>query len=136
MPISYTLFHAASLSRSSHCGLCCHISHIHLHRILFHDENPAPSTNHSAHTTHPPAGITRERLEGYDRPITLEPQWFDGKKEPLIRDFRNYLGILKAVHSGADLQASAAAAGNRCGVLVIDALRCRGCSLGRGRHRG
>ncbi|GFH06759.1 R1 protein, alpha-glucan water dikinase, partial [Haematococcus lacustris] len=59
------------------------------------------------------AGITRQRLESYDRAITLEPQWFDGKKDALIRDFRNYLAILKAVHSGADLQASAAGAGNR-----------------------
>jgi hypothetical protein len=59
------------------------------------------------------AGITRERLEGFDRAITLEPQWFDGKKDSLIRDFRGYLGILKAVHSGADMQASAAAAGNK-----------------------
>ncbi|KAJ9505372.1 hypothetical protein QJQ45_028079, partial [Haematococcus lacustris] len=58
------------------------------------------------------AGITRQRLESYDRAITLEPQWFDGKKDALIRDFRNYLAILKAVHSGADLQASAAGAGN------------------------
>ncbi|GFH15445.1 R1 protein, alpha-glucan water dikinase, partial [Haematococcus lacustris] len=42
------------------------------------------------------AGITRQRLESYDRAITLEPQWFDGKKDALIRDFRNYLAILKA----------------------------------------
>ena len=63
---------------------------------------------------HARVGITRQRLEGFDRPITLEPQWFEGKKEALIKDFRNYLGILKAVHSGADLQASAAAAGNKC----------------------
>lgn len=59
------------------------------------------------------AGITRERLESFDRPITLQPEWYPEKREPLIRDFRNYLGILKAVHSGADLQASASAAGNR-----------------------
>jgi alpha-glucan,water dikinase len=59
------------------------------------------------------SGITRQRLESFDRPITLEPQWFPGKKDALIRDFRNYLAILKAVHSGADLQASATAAGNR-----------------------
>ena len=48
-----------------------------------------------------------------------EPQWFDGKKDALIKDFRHYLGILKAVHSGADLQASAAAAGNRCVWLYL-----------------
>lgn len=33
-------------------------------------------------------------------------------QDALIREFTNYLGILKAVHSGADLQASAAAVGS------------------------
>jgi len=59
------------------------------------------------------AGITRERLEGFDRPIVTEPQYYGDKRDALIRDFRNYLGILKSVHAGADLQASASAAGNR-----------------------
>lgn len=34
------------------------------------------------------------------------------KQDALIRELQNYLGILKAVHSGADLQASAAAVGS------------------------
>ncbi|EFJ44707.1 hypothetical protein VOLCADRAFT_118653, partial [Volvox carteri f. nagariensis] len=59
------------------------------------------------------AGITRQRLESFDRAITLEPEYYGDKRDALIRDFRNYLGILKAVHSGADLSASASAAGNR-----------------------
>ncbi|GFR47292.1 hypothetical protein Agub_g8979 [Astrephomene gubernaculifera] len=59
------------------------------------------------------AGITRQRLESFDRPITLEPEYYPEKREALLRDFRAYLGILKAVHSGADLSASAGAAGNR-----------------------
>ena len=63
-------------------------------------------------------GVTRERLEGFDRAITLQPEFSGNKKDALIHDFRNYLGILKAVHSGADLQASASAAGNKC-VLFI-----------------
>ncbi|KAG1681344.1 hypothetical protein FOA52_007392 [Chlamydomonas sp. UWO 241] len=58
------------------------------------------------------AGLTRERLEGFDRPLTHEPQTYD-KAGQLIPEFKNYLKILKAVHSGADMQASAAAAGNR-----------------------
>jgi alpha-glucan,water dikinase len=49
------------------------------------------------------AGITRQRLESFDRPVKCEPEWFgSGKKDVLIREFRNYLGILKAVHSGAN----------------------------------
>ncbi|MEW5309696.1 MAG: hypothetical protein WDW38_001561 [Sanguina aurantia] len=59
------------------------------------------------------AGLSRERLEGFDRAITKEPDYYADKRDALIREFNNYLGILKAVHSGADLQASAAAAGNR-----------------------
>lgn len=47
------------------------------------------------------AGITRQRLESFDRAIKCEPEWFgSGKKDTLIKEFRNYLGILKAVHSG------------------------------------
>ena len=89
------------------------------------------------------AGITRERLEGFDRPIKVrarqagavgmelahhleagarqphilhlplqvEPQHYPDKKDALIGEFRNYLKILRAVHSGADLQASSEAAG-------------------------
>eukprot|EP00798_Chlamydomonas_sp_ICE-L_P029012 gene29012-32203_t len=57
-------------------------------------------------------GISRHRLESFDRPITLEPDFFGDKKDTLIHDFRNYLAILKSVHSGADLQASVQAAGD------------------------
>lgn len=41
-----------------------------------------------------------------------EPADFPDRRGQLIRDFEHYLGILKAVHSGADLQASAKAAGH------------------------
>lgn len=60
---------------------------------------------------HVPAGIDRARLESFDRPIKVEPEDYPDKRGPLIHDFRHYLGILKAVHSGADLNASAEAAG-------------------------
>jgi hypothetical protein len=111
-------------------------------------------------------GITRQRLESFDRPIKTPPQFFGDKKvglrlntvvdksnrgdavegfvywtlpphntahsccccalwfgmsstplyrpyalqDALIGEFRNYLGILKSVHSGADLQVGAAGA--------------------------
>lgn len=41
----------------------------------------------------------------------MEPENYPDKKDALIGEFRNYLKILRAVHSGADLQASAEAAG-------------------------
>ena len=56
--------------------------------------------------------MTRERLESFDRAIKVEPEDYPDKRGALINDFRNYLGILKAVHSGADLNASAQAAGD------------------------
>lgn len=44
-------------------------------------------------------------MEGFDRKITEEPQYFgDDKKDALIGDFQHYLGTIKAVHEGADLQ--------------------------------
>ena len=53
------------------------------------------------------AGVSRERLESFDRPIKVEPEDYPDKRDALIGDFRNYLSILKSVHSGADLAASA-----------------------------
>lgn len=43
-------------------------------------------------------------MENFDRKITEEPQHFGDKKDALIADFQKYLGIIKAVHEGADLQ--------------------------------
>lgn len=48
-------------------------------------------------------GVTRERLEGYERPIRSHPDFIPHLKDPLIRDFEHFLGILKAVHTGTDL---------------------------------
>ncbi|KAK9809702.1 hypothetical protein WJX73_007079 [Symbiochloris irregularis] len=59
------------------------------------------------------AGVTRERLESFDRAIKVEPEDYPDKRGALINDFRSYLGILKSVHSGADLNASAQAAGDK-----------------------
>ena len=43
-------------------------------------------------------------MENFDRKITEEPQHFGDRKDALIGDFQKYLGIIKAVHEGADLQ--------------------------------
>jgi len=55
-------------------------------------------------------GISRERLQGFDRPINAEPEDFPWMRDNLIGEFQNYLGILKAVHSGTDLHTCAGAA--------------------------
>ena len=48
-------------------------------------------------------GVTRERLEGFERPIRSRPDFIPHLKDALIPDFEKFLGILKAVHSGTDL---------------------------------
>ncbi len=48
-------------------------------------------------------GVTRERLQGFERPIRSHPDFVPHLKEALIPDFEHFLGILKAVHSGTDL---------------------------------
>ncbi|KAF3776216.1 Alpha-glucan water dikinase 2 [Nymphaea thermarum] len=54
-------------------------------------------------------GITKQRLASYDRPITSEPYFTSSSKDGLVRDLTSYLKTLKAVHSGADLDAAIAA---------------------------
>jgi len=64
------------------------------------------------HHPYAAVGITRERVESYDRPVPGDPEYYSDKKDGLIKDMYNYLGILKSVHSGADFQASVQAVGN------------------------
>ncbi|KAI8021988.1 hypothetical protein LOK49_LG03G00270 [Camellia lanceoleosa] len=51
-------------------------------------------------------GITKERLLSYDRAIRSEPNFRRDQKDGLLRDLRNYMRTLKAVHSGADLESA------------------------------
>jgi alpha-glucan,water dikinase len=48
-------------------------------------------------------GVTKERLKSYERPIMSHPDFIPHLKEALIHDFEEFMGILKAVHSGTDL---------------------------------
>lgn len=48
-------------------------------------------------------GLTRERLASYEQPITSEPDWPMHCRDAMIGDLSNYLGVLKAVHFGTDL---------------------------------
>ncbi|UCG11122.1 MAG: hypothetical protein JSU72_11200 [Deltaproteobacteria bacterium] len=59
-------------------------------------------------------GVTKKRLESYERPITTAPDFLPHLKEPLINDFEHYLGILRSVHSGTDLGAAINAAKYLC----------------------
>lgn len=55
-------------------------------------------------------GVTRERLESFERPIRSQPQFVAEIKDGLIHDFQNFLTILKASHSGTDLETALKAA--------------------------
>jgi alpha-glucan,water dikinase len=55
-------------------------------------------------------GVTRERLESFERPIRSSPQFFSHLKDALLQDFWNFLKILKASHSGTDLETAINAA--------------------------
>ncbi len=48
-------------------------------------------------------GVTKQRLESYERPIRSHPDFIPHLKDQLIHDFEHFLGILKSVHSGTDL---------------------------------
>jgi alpha-glucan,water dikinase len=51
-------------------------------------------------------GVTRERLESYERPIRTAPDFVPHLRDGLLHDFAHFLGTLKAVHSGLDLEAA------------------------------
>ncbi|MBI5388215.1 MAG: hypothetical protein HZA90_26420 [Verrucomicrobia bacterium] len=55
------------------------------------------------HETLAAGGVTKERLARFERPITHEPEWHPHLRDGLLHDFHNYLGLLKSVHSGTDL---------------------------------
>jgi alpha-glucan,water dikinase len=55
-------------------------------------------------------GVTRKRLESFERPILIPPDFVPHLKEGLIYDFENYLKLLKSVHSGTDLESAINAA--------------------------
>jgi alpha-glucan,water dikinase len=56
------------------------------------------------------AGITRERLESFERPLRTPPDFVPSLKDALIHDFEHFLKTLKSVHAGADLETAIEAA--------------------------
>jgi alpha-glucan,water dikinase len=68
------------------------------------------------------AGVTRQRLESFERPIVTPPDFVPHLKDALIHDFENYLRLLKSIHSGTDLEGAVNAAGylidGELGVLI------------------
>ncbi|HTU89234.1 MAG TPA: hypothetical protein VMF69_03975, partial [Gemmataceae bacterium] len=58
-------------------------------------------------------GVTRARLQSFERPIKSEPVFFANRKDALIGEFEHFLSILKSVHSGTDLDSAVAAVRGR-----------------------
>eukprot|EP00741_Cyanophora_paradoxa_P017205 tig00000202_g16617.t1 len=48
-------------------------------------------------------GVSKERMASYERAIRTPPEFFGDKKDNLIREFEEYLRVLKSVHSGTDM---------------------------------
>ena len=58
-------------------------------------------------------GVTRQRLESFERPIRSQPRFVPHLKQGLIHDLENFLRILKASHSGTDFETAIQAARGR-----------------------
>lgn len=67
-------------------------------------------------------GVTRERLESYERPIRSAPDLAPQIRDGLIRDFGHFLGTLRAVHSGVDLETAVNASRGLLDGASVDAL--------------
>ncbi|MBU6400708.1 MAG: hypothetical protein KGS61_10340, partial [Verrucomicrobia bacterium] len=52
-------------------------------------------------------GVTRQRLEHFERPIRTPPDFVPHLKDGLIHDFENFFKTLKAVHAGTDFETAA-----------------------------
>ena len=55
-------------------------------------------------------GVTRQRLESFERPIRSQPDFVPHLRDGLLHDFQNFLKTLKASHSGTDLETAINAA--------------------------
>ncbi len=57
-------------------------------------------------------GISKKRLETFERPIVTAPDFVPYIKDGLIADFEKYLQLLKSIYSATDLFSAAEAAGH------------------------
>ena len=64
-------------------------------------------------------GVTKGRLENFERPIRTAPGFVPYLKDGLIHDFENFLRTLKAVHSGTDFETAI----NKASYLLDDGAR-------------
>jgi alpha-glucan,water dikinase len=55
-------------------------------------------------------GVSRERLLSFERPIRSQPDFIPNLRDALLRDFSEFLGVLRSVHSATDFGVSLQAA--------------------------
>jgi alpha-glucan,water dikinase len=81
-------------------------------------------------------GVTRERLQSFERPLRTDPEFYPDRRNALINEFESFLRILKSVHAGTDLETAVAAARGRLDVGLqqkldgLLSLRYRGAAAG------
>ncbi|MBY0525943.1 MAG: hypothetical protein K2R98_21295 [Gemmataceae bacterium] len=63
-------------------------------------------------------GVSRARLQSFERPIRNDPIFYADRKDTLIREFENFLRILKSLHSGTDLETAVGTARGRVDAKV------------------
>ena len=68
-------------------------------------------------------GVSKQRLESFERPIRAHPDFIPHLRDGLIHDFQNFLRILKASHSGTDLETAIQAARDQVDPGLQSALR-------------
>ena len=55
-------------------------------------------------------GVSRERLQSYERPIRSAPDYIPHLREALLHDFGEFLSVLRALHAATDLGTAVLAA--------------------------
>ena len=55
-------------------------------------------------------GVSRQRLQSYERPIRSAPDYLPHLREALLHDFGEFLSVLRALHAATDLGSAALAA--------------------------
>ena len=65
---------------------------------------------HAFYATLEAAGVSRERLQSYERPIRSAPDFVPHLRDALLHDFGEFSSVLRAVHAASDLGTAVLAA--------------------------
>ena len=83
---------------------------------------------HAFYATLEAAGVSRERLHSYERPIRSAPDFVPHLRDALLHDFSEFASVLRAVHAATDLGTAVPAARSlldESSQQLLDSLWCR-----------